>query len=240
MRRVLLVALATSACAAAASACAPAAAPVVTVPEPPPHASATVASPPPLPLAGNPFLEAGCKPTPTGPAFLDCTGARIEGIAACRTPLRVLSVRFEPRATVAECFVTGGAIPGVRQAGCMLPSSVLLVAALPTGFVLLHSREDVARTFAPVTSADEALAFAVGLTGEEAVAPTDPSAKQLGTTEVTEDGAGFHVRLFKSQTCGCSHPTWAVEHLVTRAGAVSEISRKVAWEDPKSRGLCVD
>ena len=186
------------------------------------------------------FLEAGCKRQPADASFLDCKGARIDGIDACRVPLHVLPVRFEPRATVAECFIERAKTPGVRRAGCMLPMGVRLIAATRRGFVTIDSPDALAKEFAPVTSPDEAIAFAMALTGSEAVEPGDADAKNLGTTDARADGDAFRVRLYAAQMCGCEHPTNAIDYEVTRDGAVREVARKEVWRDPKMNGLCVD
>lgn len=179
------------------------------------------------------FIDAGCKVAGDA-SLLDCTGASIPGIAKCRMPLHVLPVSLEPPAVVAECFVQG-ATGGLRQTGCMIASAVGLVLATPTGFVTIDTREELAKTFAPVTSEKEAAAFAVTTTGAAWV-----ESASFGRSESQPDGDGWRVRLFNHQVCGCSHPTWSIDYAVTRQGAVTEITRKVVFEDPKMRGLCVD
>ena len=180
------------------------------------------------------FLEAGCKRQPADASFLDCKGARIDGIDACRVPLHVLPVRFEPRATVAECFIERAEPPGVRRAGCMLPMGVRLIAATKRGFVSIDSADALAKEFAPVTSPDEAIAFAMALSGSEAAKPGG------GSAEAHADGDGFRVRLYAAQMCGCQHPTNAIDYAVSRDGQSHEIERKEVWRDPKTDGLCVD
>ena len=179
------------------------------------------------------FIDAGCK-TAGDPSLLDCTGANIPGVIKCRMPLHVLSVSFEPPAVVAECFVQG-ATGGLRQTGCMIASAVALVLATPKGFTTIDTREDLVKTFAPVTSEKEAAAFAVTATGAAWV-----DTGSFGRSEARADGDGWRVRLFNHQMCGCSHPTWAIDYAVTREGAVTEVTRKVVFEDPQMRGLCVD
>lgn len=122
----------------------------------------------------------------------------------------------------------------------MMPMTVQLVAATTAGLTFIRSAAELAKAFAPVGSPEEAIAFAVALTGNEEVNARDADSKNLGVTEVKLEPDGYHVRLFGSQMCGCSHPTWGIDYLVTPDGKVTELARKKVWEDPKSRGLCVD
>ena len=190
------------------------------------------------PLAHASLLDVGCTPGATKP-LLDCSHARIDGIGECQMPLYRLPVEFEPQADVAQCVVLRSQ-RGIRRGGCMMPSAYRLVVATAKGAFVLSSREEVVKMFAPVTSPREAIAFAVVLTGGDAVERTDPGAKTLGVTDVTRDGADFKLRLFTTPMCGWSHPTYGVDYRVTRAGDVEELSRAVVYEDPKMRGLCVD
>ena len=83
----------------------------------------------------------------------------------------------------------------------MIASAVGLVLATPTGFVTIDTREELAKTFAPVTSEKEAAAFAVTTTGAAWV-----ESASFGRSESQPDGDGWRVRLFNHQVCGCSHP----------------------------------
>ena len=215
----------------------PAAVTVAAVPEPSVSPSAAPALPQ---LARDPFDDAGCTRSADNRSLLDCKNARIAGVGACKRQLHELRVTFDPPAAVAECFVDGGALQSVRRTGCMMPVAVRLIAATPSGFVTLDSPAALAKAFAPVTSPAEAIAFAVALTGSDEVRSTDKGATLLGTTQAKPDGDGFRVRLFWSPMCGCSHPTYGIDYAVTRAGAVSEVSRDVVLDNAGSEGLCVD
>ncbi len=210
---------------------------VAAVPQPSVSASAAPALPQ---LASDPFEQAGCTRNKDNRSLLDCKGSRVPGVDACKGSLHELRVAFDPPSFVAECFVDGSASKWVRRTGCMVPLAVRLVAATASGFVTLDSPEAVASAFAPVTSPAEAIAFAVALTGSEEVRSTDSGAKLLGVTEAKPAGDGFRVRLFWSPVCGCSHPTYGIDYAVTRAGAVSEVSRDVVFDNAGSQGLCVD
>jgi hypothetical protein len=184
------------------------------------------------------FLDAGCKAS-GNPTTLDCKEAKDPSLARCQYLVRVLPIALEPPASVAECYVQGQA-SGVRQTGCMMPMVVHLVASTSDGFAVIDSPAGFAKRFAPVTSDEEAIGFAVALTGSEVVKSASPDAPKLGPTTVTHTPEGTVVRLFWSQMCGCSHATFGIDYLVTRDGKVTERTREQVWEDPKTRGLCVD
>lgn len=188
------------------------------------------------------FIDAGCKATKTDDEVLDCKGARQDFLSMCAS-FHILPVQFDPPAVVGECYFSRRDVQGdvIRQTGCMLPSGVRLVAARGSGeLTVIHSADELKKAFAPVTSSEEAIAFAVAVTGNQAVMHRNDDPHNLGLTDVHFGTDGFHVKLFGSQLCGCSHPTWAVHQLVGRDGVVTEVGRKQIWEDPKSQGLCVD
>ncbi|HEY1958618.1 MAG TPA: hypothetical protein VGH28_23535 [Polyangiaceae bacterium] len=233
MKVALLACVAVVACAE------PKVAAVTVAPLPAPSGSVAPVALPPAPTVAA-FLDAGCKAQPNDATLLDCKGAHVDGADPCTNMLHVLSVSFGRRATVAECFIEGDRHPSVRRAGCMLPMSVRLIAATRAGFVVIDSPDALAKTFGPVTSPDEAIAFAVALTGSEAIGPNDRGAQKLGTTEAHAVGDDFHAKLFTTPRCGCHHATVAIDYAVTRAGEVHEVDRKEVWSDPKLEGLCID
>jgi hypothetical protein len=104
-------------------------------------------------------------------------------------------------------------------------------------FVTIDTIEALSKTFAPVTSRDEAIAFAVASTGSQWIATAHD---HVGPSSAAELDEGHRVELFAHQVCGCAHPTWSIEYFVSHTGEVRELSRKVVWEDPQMKGLCVD
>ncbi len=198
------------------------------------------------------FLDAGCQKTKdTG--LLDCAHAHIDGIEACRQPVHVAPLTFDPPTAVVECFLSNmrggeeGSIGSIRIGGCMMPVVVDLIAATEKGFVTMKSRADFATLFGPVDSDKRALAFAVAFTGFDVqLTPMTPPAGVIvsvpgpQSTRVTSERDGYHVRLFAQPMCGCSHPLQSIDLVVTRSGTISELERTTLWEDPKMQGLCVD
>lgn len=220
----------------------------------PQHATVTIAEPLPTPVKPvteariapsiRAFHEAGCHDEK--PDTIDCTGAYIEGVAACREPLALQHVTVDPPAVIALCYASGRE-GGLRTTGCMLPASVHVIAATNAGFVHMTTKKQFVSTFAPVTSAEEAIAFATILTGD--VAYTKPFSPPDGSkvsvagpqeTHATTEGDAFRLRLFHAQMCGCSHPLTGIDYIVARDGTVTEAQRTELWEDTKSMGLCVD
>jgi hypothetical protein len=97
--------------------------------------------------------------------------------------------------------------------------------------------------FAPVGSPEEALAFAVALTGDsprveealddlmtrkcDVILPTNVS-----TIEVQETDEGFSVSLYHHKLCGSApFPIYSITYLVTKQGDVKEIGRKAIVDD---------
>ncbi len=220
----------------------------------PQKATVTIAEPLPTPVkpvlptriapSMRAFHEAGCHDEK--PDTIDCTGAYIEGIAACREPLALQHITVDPPAVIAICYVSGRE-EGLRTTGCMVSASVHVIAATNAGFVHMTTKKQFVSMFAPVTSAEEAIAFATILTGDVAYQvpispPTSAKVSVPGpqSTHAASEGDAFRLRLFHAQMCGCSHPLTGVDYLVARDGTVTEAQRTVLWEDTKSMGLCVD
>ncbi len=192
------------------------------------------------------FIDAGCKASSA--ITLECKGARIDGIEGCRQPLLVLDVTLDPPATVVQCTTDDMKAPhGIRQTGCMITGYTHLFAATSKGITHIDSREAFVSMFGPVTSKGEAIGFAIAMTGDAPYeTPMSPPRGMTihepgpAQTIVTEDGEGYHLRLFRGQVCGCSHPFIGTDYLVTREGKVTQTAQTPLWEDPKSNGLCVD
>jgi hypothetical protein len=101
--------------------------------------------------------------------------------------------------------------------------------------------------FAPVESAEEALAFAHVLTEASAFyggkLPPDavPYPGELPITSVDKVASGWVVRLFQNEDCGCGpHNELAVDFLVTREGGVKRLGSRPVWRNPKEDGACYD
>lgn len=101
-------------------------------------------------------------------------------------------------------------------------------------FRLLIKRSEFKSIFAPVESTDEAISYAMAMTGLQARFDIDPNADidylvdVIEETHAVETPDGYLVYLFDwSHAMGCaSHPFYAVKILVTREGDVREVDRQ--------------
>lgn len=218
----------------------------VTVAEPLPTVTKPIAEPPPAAPTIAAFVAAGCHDEK--PDSIDCTGSTIRDVADCREPLYVQNVKLDPPAAIVTCTVDmQKSKEGIRVGGCMLRSQVHFLAATTSGIVHVSTVKQFKSLFAPVTSGEEAIAFATLLTGDvpyEKPFSAPPGSKiHVGGSQSTHalaDGDTYKLRLFHAQICGCSHPLSGVDYVVDREGDVTESARTELWEDSKSHGLCVD
>ena len=114
-------------------------------------------------------------------------------------------------------------------------------------FEVMQSQEDLGHVFAPIDSPDEALSYALAVTGLgvryglEAIKGYRYFVDELQDSHVVEEQDGYWVNLYDYQLCGCGpHTTAAVVVHVSRDGEVQEIDRWDVYEDPDEDGLCVD
>jgi hypothetical protein len=207
------------------------------------------------------WLQAGCEvrseskdQNGSNRLVLSCPGATFDDKQTPCAPLmtvpdalRVLS----KRTPLLECHGPASGwtpITGVLRAGCLFGHWISYVAYDHQKFRMLKSWPDFREFFGPVTTADEALAYAAALTGAsprytvEAPPKYKPLIKNIQPTRVTADKTGFVVRLFEQHAC-VINPTWqAVDMHVATDGTVKELSRKDVFT-PKSghpNACCMD
>jgi hypothetical protein len=192
-----------------------------------------------MPSSVKPFIDAGCVESQNE---LDCSKAKIDGVDACRFGLRKLDVKLDPPAIVAECHADMQKVPsGLYTSGCKLRSSVIYFVATSHGIVRIASAKDLASAFAPVSSGEEAVAFARLESGDD---PFDKERKaddgKTMSTSPLPDGDGWSFDLFRYQSCGCDHPITRVSYFVARDGTVTERARARALENADQSGMCKD
>jgi len=192
-----------------------------------------------VPSSSQPFIDAGCIESHDE---LDCSKSKIEGVDVCRFGLRKLDVKLDPPAMVAMCHADPQKIPhGLHTSGCKLTSSVIVFAATRNGIVRITSPKELAAAFVPVTTPDEAIAFAELETGDDRidkVGRTDDG-KPMQTVAIP-DGTGWRFDLFRYQSCGCDHPVDSVTYSVERDGTVTLIARALARKNAEQSGMCKD
>jgi hypothetical protein len=155
---------------------------------------------------------------------------------------------LSPKLPMVECLFLGkeyNSQEGIVREGCMMPLFRRYIAEQDGEFKLIRSKEEFRTIFAPVETKEEALAFAVALTGSlprddtsvpDGYFPVKPSIEAT-YAKVSEEG--FKVHLFDSEICGCgSHPYYAIEYLVTVDGNVTELSREKVYDSTTQ--ICVD
>jgi hypothetical protein len=133
------------------------------------------------------------------------------------------------------------------QSGGISQTYVRFVVFRDGEFQLLATREDFAAAFAPVDSADEALAYALahgpysaryGLAFDRGLRYLAPAVED---TYVAEAEGGYLVHLYHYQFFGCGpHTTSAIDVRVSADGTVEEVKTEAVFQDPKQDSLCVD
>lgn len=198
----------------------------------------------------EPLLKLGCKVQ--GDALVCGTPSTAKGDGiTCGDYSRAddLLGGLTPKAAITGCDILGRGleIKGIYRSGCRLSTWHRYVVADGKRLELLDTKEAFVKRFAPVETPAEALAFAVAMTDSKALfkieLPKDAEVflKTIDPTSVEPVADGFKVRLYGYQFCGCGpHNHLAVDYLVTRAGEVRELDSKPAWNDPKTKKLCID
>jgi hypothetical protein len=131
--------------------------------------------------------------------------------------------------------------------GCMLPSYVRYVAYREGSFTLVETEDQFRALFAPVESPEEALSFALALTGYSAYyglaqeAGLEYFVRSLEDTHVEQTEDGYAVFLYHYQFCGCGpHNTYAIEVDVDRQGFLETKEPSAVFRNPQEDNLCVD
>jgi hypothetical protein len=139
----------------------------------------------------------------------------------------------------------GGSQEGLVHIGCMMPAYRNYIVEKDGEFMLIKSKDEFASLFAPVSSPQEAMGFAVALTGSFPLYDTAPPqgyyavSKDIAPSSVEEKSGSFLVHLFDRPICGCgSHPYYAVDYIVTKTGNVTERSRRIVYDGDAQ--ICFD
>jgi len=197
------------------------------------------------------FIEAGC--IETGNGWLDCSSIGLEKMFSCEE-IKVPGDLggLSSKVPIVECNVlvenwTGDTDVGIMHLGCLYPLFKKYIIIENGEYKLIGSKEEFIQFFAPVESPEEALGFAVALTGSYPVYNmTIPEnykvfVPEIKTTYVEESGGEFNVHLFNMQICGCgNHPYYSIDYIVTRAGESKVISSERIYENPQFFDMCID
>lgn len=135
---------------------------------------------------------------------------------------------------------------GIYKSGCMLLQENSYIVENHGDAVLLTSEEDFRYNFAPIESADEALSYALAVTGLNArydVAPTEGFTyftDRIEDTYVQQVEDSYLVHLWHQEICGCSpFMTSQVDVLVHADGTIDWLGAIPTWLDDTQQ-MCVD
>ena len=201
----------------------------------------------------TPFRDAGCMVPVDWKLY--CPEESPLGVLGCEE-IRRPSPFFgglDPAYPIALCLASrspeGGKKP-FYTLGCGWRMDVFYVIREKGEFRLLDSRDALQETFAPVESPEEALSYAMAVTGYHAsfdgvyghVAPEDYryAAEIIEDTHVEPAEGGYTVNLYSRQGCGCGPKrTYEIVLRVTAEGAVETLSKTAAYDDMADT-VCVD
>lgn len=137
--------------------------------------------------------------------------------------------------------------PAVYTKGCMGKFFYSYLVNLGGRVQLLTSAQDMANVYAPIESENEALSYALALTGYHALYELqghpdyEVLTQPLEESHVEKTSGGFLVHLFDTDMCGCGpHITPAVDVFVQPDGTVTEAARYDAFRDPELDQVCFD
>jgi hypothetical protein len=113
-------------------------------------------------------------------------------------------------------------------------------------FVLIRNEDEFRNIFAPVETADEALSYALAVTGLSAYYGLERQTGYEYFVEVVEDthvdemgSDGYRVHLFREEGDGWGL-TYAVEFRVTLTGYVEQVGLVPVYNDPTDDVCCQD
>ena len=138
-------------------------------------------------------------------------------------------------------------VPSVYSQNCMASFAVRYLIVVDGQMRLVDSYEGMREIYAPIENEDEALSYAVALTGYSAYYDIKSNsdykilAKPLEETYSRFDGEVFTVHLFNDFLCGCGpHITESVDVTVTQDGEISLSEPLDAFRDVTLDDLCID
>jgi hypothetical protein len=197
----------------------------------------------------NSFIDAGCF---VDGYNLDCSNLGLDQRFGCIWISNASAAlgNLSPTLSLVECHIRSedydfNSSEGIVREGCMMPMYRRFIAMQDEEFKLISTKEEFKSLFAPVETKEEALSFAVALTSSfpkyDVSAPEGyfPVASPIKPTYVEETDGGFKVHLFDYDVCGCgTHPYYAIDYSVTRAGNVTELSRQKVYDSNMT--ICFD
>lgn len=131
--------------------------------------------------------------------------------------------------------------------GCRNPIFTRYVIFKDDEYKLIKNEREFRELYAPITSANEALSYALAITGFSAYYDLEKNPEYryfenyIEDTHVVELDNGFEINLYDYKACGCGpHPTSMVRVQVLPDGKLSQTPFTKVYEDPKEDSLCID
>ncbi len=209
--------------------------------------------PPEMPAVDlSPFFADGCQsgsvgalncPEDSRPGQLDCT--------YLESPDALLG-GLQPAYPLVECQLgydryDPNSTPFIFDKGCLDHRWVQYAIYRDGQYQILQTFSDFQAAFAPVESRDEALSYALAVTGLQARfdLETPPEYRyevnRIEETRVEETDSGYRVYLFSYSVCGCGpHYFRQVAVDVTRDGQIERSAPLNLFRDPRMDKVCGD
>ncbi len=194
------------------------------------------------------FTELGCFDSP------DCLPASLKAIefpVDWIYPLDNSYGGLYPKLPMAQAgnmsFDYDTVIPAVYTEGCMGTYYVRYLVEVDGEMRLIDSAAGVQQLYAPIENEDEALSYAVAVTGLTPLNDLNlhPLYKRysrpLVESHSTFNGEQFTINLYDTYLCGCGpHIVSSVIVTVQQDGSFSLSDPVAAFSDPKTNGMCID
>ena len=162
---------------------------------------------------------------------------------------------LEPTYPIALCLVDANKhqIQRIKRIGyfytfgCIQPIFVRYVIWQDDRFHLIKTEDELREIFAPITTANEALAYAIAVEGpysayyglEYKPDEYEYLVGEMEDTHVETLTEGYLVHLFRYRLCGCGHhETHAVDFHVTNQGHIEETRSELSYRDLTQK--CID
>lgn len=176
----------------------------------------------------------GCDTLTTPPAFVSFLDIESDFVTCTYAP----QLQTPPDETEAK---------GLYDSGCKLQVKQRLLAYLNGDYLLIRNLEDLKYHFAPITTAEQALGYAIAATGSQARYDLENLkgyrilTDNLQETNVQVVNDGFEVILYQYQACGCGPHTTDMQTVkVTNSGDIQVLETIPAFENPEEDNLCID
>jgi hypothetical protein len=138
-------------------------------------------------------------------------------------------------------------IPAVYADKCMAAFYVRYLVYVDGEMRLIDSAEGMAELYSPIENENEALSYAIALTGYSALYDLDQHPeykvynKPLVESHSKYDSEKFTVHLFDTFICGCGpHIIESVDVTVSPDGTISLSEPVDAFSDPETENICID